>query len=72
MLMEEIGDLKSPIEAVERTAHIEVLEALLAEKSILKDSQCSSTVPSLLVGFVDFESLLELNAILNRWASRST
>lgn len=69
--MEEVSNLKRPIEAVERAADIEVLESLLAEESILKDSQCSSTVPSLLIGFVDLKSLLELNAIFNRWACRS-
>lgn len=71
VLMEKIGNLKCPIEAVKGAADIEVLESFLAKESVLKNSQCGSAVPSLLIGFVDLKSLLEFNSIFNHWASRS-
>lgn len=63
--MQEIGDLKCPVEAVERASEIEILESLLPEQSIAEDPQRDGSVPPLLVGFVDLQFLLKLYAVLD-------
>jgi hypothetical protein len=63
--MENGGDLESPVEAVEGAAEIEVLESFLSEESETEDPHRDGSVPPFLVGFVDFESFLEFDAILH-------
>jgi hypothetical protein len=63
--MKEVGNLKCPIEAVERAAEVEVLESFLSEQSIAEDPDCYGSVPPLLIGFVNLKLLLELHSVLN-------
>jgi hypothetical protein len=64
-LVEEVGNLESPVEAVEGAAEVEILESLLSEEAVAEDPDGNGSVSSLLVGFVDLQLLLELNSILD-------
>ena len=66
--MQETCDLKSPIEAVQGTTQVEILESLLSEQSITQYSDSCGSVSSLLVGLVDLKSFLKFNSVLDNSA----
>ena len=63
--MEEVGDLQGPIETVQRTAQVQVLESLLSEEAVAENADSDGSVSAFLVGFVDFELLLQLHTVLD-------
>lgn len=64
-LVEEVGDLKGPVETVQRAAQVQVLESLLSEEAIAENADGDGSVSALLVGFVDLKLLLQLHTILD-------